>query len=148
MADELFVAGETTDTRVCKVFDLSALTGETTRGENIPVPYVEGRLEVPSWLDQIDTNLELRINGFWTVAGAVAADISDALDDNVEHYRALFRDNADAAGRVEIELHTGNRVLEGMMQCLRWEPVRTGPGTKTVIARVVVGSGRLTVPAP
>lgn len=144
MADYLTVATETTATKACKIVDLSGLLGESTRGENEVLPYVEGRVEFPPWLDQIETNLELKINGFWTVAGAVATDISDTLDDNVEHYRALFRDNLDAAGRVAIQLFTGNRTLDGMMQTRRWEPVRTGPGTTTVIARVVVGAGRLT----
>jgi len=144
MADYLKVATVTTATKACKIVDLSALTSEANRGDSEPMPYVDGQVVYFGWLDQIETNLELKINGFWTVAGAVATDISDTLDDNVEHYRALFMDNTDAAGRVAIELFTGNRTLDGLMQCRRWEPVRTGPGTKTVVARVCVGSGVLT----
>jgi hypothetical protein len=148
MADYLVVAGESTHTAACKIVDLSALLSETTRGDNEVVPYVEGRLELPPWLDEIEANLDLLINGFRSPAGTALVDYSDGLDDNLEHYRALFRDDTDAAGRVEIELHTGNRVLEGMMCCRRWLPVRTGPATATVVARVTVGAGRLTVPAP
>lgn len=149
MAHHLLVASETTNTKACKIVDLYALVSEVTKGDNNQdAPYIEGRIEFPDWLDQIEANLELKINGFWTVAGAVATDISDTLDDNIEHYRALFRDDLDAASRVEIELHIGNRVLEGLMKTTAWSPVRTGPGTATVIARVVVGAGRLTVPVP
>lgn len=144
MADYLVIAGETPNPDVFKAVDLSGLLSESTRGDNEVLPYVEGQVEYLPWLDQIDTTVEWKVNGFWTVAGAIAADVSDTLDDNVEHYRALFRDNLDAVGRVEVDLHTGNRVLSGLMQCRRWQPVRTGYGTKTVVTRLVVGAGRLT----
>lgn len=144
MAKHLVVAGETLNALVFKPVDLSGLLSESTRGDNEVLPYVEGQVEYLPWLDQIDETIEWKVNGFWTVAGALATDVSDTLDDNIEHYRALFRDDADAVGRVEVELHTGNRVLSGLMQCRRWQPVATGFGTATVLTRLVVGAGRLT----
>lgn len=144
--DDLVVAGESTNTRACKPYSLSGLLTEGDRGENEPMPYADGEIAYYGFLSGIDDTFEWRINGFWTPAGAVNADVSDGLDDNLEFYRALFRDGGDAAGRKTVTLHTGNRALGGLMQCRRWVPVRTGPGTMTVVTRLVVPAGRLVAP--
>lgn len=141
----LVVAGENTTTKACKPVSLIGFKAESDRGENEAMPYADGEIAYYGYLSAIDDTFEWRINGFWTPAGVINADPYDGLDDNLEHYRALFRDGGDAAGRASIAYHVGNRVLTGLMQCRRWTPVDTGPGTATVVTRLIVPAGRLVV---
>lgn len=142
-SEYLVVAGETAATRAFWHVSLAGFLSETDRGDNLELPYVEGRSPVRGWLDQIDDVFEWFVDGRFDPSGNVNADPAAGLDDNLEHYRALFRDNGDEAGRVAISLHTPSRVLDGLMQVRRWTPVRTGPHLYTVVTRIVVAAGRV-----
>lgn len=144
----LEIDGEPTATPAIQPEDLDPLLGEEDRDDNDVVPYVHGRNAFPGWLEQVDEIITWYVNGLRDPNGVAHADPWDGLDENLEYYRALFRDNVDAAGRKPIELHKGTRILEGLMQCRRWRPVRTGPVTATVVTRLVIPAGRLTVFVP
>lgn len=142
----LEVDGESCASRAFQHLDLSALLSERDRTENVPVPYVDGRVPFVGWLDEVDATVTWLVNGKWTPEGSLNSDAVSGVYDNLEFYRAVFRDGADEDGTKPIELHVGSFVLSGTMQCRRWEPVRTGPTTMTVLSRLIVPSGRLAEP--
>lgn len=141
----LEIDGEPTATPACVPEDLDPLLSEEDRGDNEIVSYLHGRNAFPGWLEQVDEVITWHINGFADPDGAPHANPWNGLEANVEHYRALFRDDVDAAGRKPIELHKGGIVWTGLMQCRAWRRVRTGPCTADVVTRLIIPAGTLAV---
>lgn len=141
----LEIDGETTATPAIKHHDLDPLLSQEDRDDNDTVPYLHGRNAFIGWREQVDEIITWHINGFRDPDGVTIANPLDGLEENIEYYRALFRDDVDAAGRKPIELHKGAVVYEGLMQCRRWRPIRTSPGTADVITRLVIPAGQLTI---
>src|SRR5690606_34034534 len=118
----LVVADEPCASRAFQHLDLSPLLGETDRGANEIAPYVHGSLPFPGWLEEIDATVTWLVNGRWDPEGVVHDDPQDGLFSNLEFYRSVFRDDPADDGTKAIELHLGDTVLSGSMQCRRWAP--------------------------
>lgn len=144
----LEVDGEACATRCFYPEDLYLLLGESDRGDNGELPYVPGTVAYPGWLDEIDTSLTWHVKGYWDPDGNPYGDAAAGLDLNLEHYRALFRDSADPDGTKPVTLVTAAYTRSGFMQCRRWVPVRHSPETATVVTRLVIPAGRLTISGP
>lgn len=144
VSEWLVVDGEPASTKACKPVDLSPLLDESDRDfEGDPMPYVDGEPVYVGYLTKLTANIDWLINGVWDPDGVVQANPANAVAENLEHYRALFRDGGDAVGRKDVELHTGGRVLTGSMKTTRWTPVRRSSSFYVVVTQVVVGAGRL-----
>lgn len=143
----LVVDGEACATRCFYPEDLYPLLAENDRSDNEPLPYVDGTVPSFGWLDEVDVTLSWHVKGYWDPDGDPLDDPAEGLDLNLEHYRALFRDDVDADGTKPISLVTAAFTRTGTMQCRRWVPVRHSPETATVVTRLIIPAGRLPITA-
>ncbi len=124
--------------------DLSPLRAFATRGSNTLYPGRSGRTPNPVRRDQLDVTLAWTVTGRFDPDGLPHADREVGVEQNLEHYRTLFTTGADPdTGEHDISLAYAASVFQGTAQLREYAPVRTGPGTATIITRLSIAAGIL-----
>lgn len=126
--------------------DPSPLRDLETRGNNVPVPYVDGTVPFEPYLHELDRTLVWLVNGrVAPITGTPHSDRELGVADNLEHYRSLFDPRGGAAGTGEyaISVTLGDNTFSGLAQVKAYSQVRTGPTTAKIVTRLVIAAGEL-----
>lgn len=128
---------------VCE--DLSLLRAFATRGGNRVMPGAAGRRALAPVRDQIDVTLVWSVTGrFAPLTGTPHDDREVGLEENLEHYRALFTSAGDAEGEHAISLAFAGDSFTGGAQLRDYAQARTGPETARILTRLTIAAGELT----
>lgn len=143
MSELLVFDGEELDGPIAAE-DLSPLRSASFRGSNRVLPGVEGRMATPRRIDALDQTLVFAVTGRFDTTGAPHADREIGLEQNLEHYRALFTAPGDPdTGEHPVELRYAGAVFTGGIQVNDYTSVRTGPETAQIVLRVNIPAGGL-----
>lgn len=122
---------------VCE--DLSPLRNVAVRGTNVPIPGVAGSLRTPRRPDELDVTLVWMVSGRFDPDGDRHTSQDLGVELNLEHYRALFTTGADPDdGSHAVSLAFAGQTFDGDAQLNDYAQRRTGPGTATILTRLVL----------
>lgn len=127
---------------VCE--DLGLLRAVMTRGANLVMPGAVGARPYAPTMDQLDVTLVWSVTGRFDSTGAPHENQETGVEQNLEHYRALFTTGADpATGEHDVSLSYAGTTYTGGIQVWDYAQVRTGPTTARIVTRIVVAAGEL-----
>ena len=125
--------------------DLGLLRSVTMRGENLIIPGVVGTLPFAPRPHELNETLTWLVTGLTDWTGALNTDTEVGVEQNLEHYRSLLNSGGDSeTGLHTVALHYAGTVFVGGLQVREYAQTRTGPGTGTILTRVVIPATELT----
>ena len=125
--------------------DLGLLRSVTMRGENLVIDGVAGTQPFALLPHELNETLTWFVTGLTDWTGSVNADPETGVEENMEHYRALFTSGGDSeTGLHTVALHYAGTVFVGGMQVAEYAQTRTGHKTATLLTRVRIPATELT----
>jgi hypothetical protein len=126
-------------TGAIKCDDETVLRNFARRGSNRILSGAPGQRQNALLLDQLDETLTFKIDGRVDYTGSPHSDMVAGLEENLEHYRALFLPDV----LHDISLDYAGSTFTGEVQTPEYAHARTGPISGVAIVRFIILAGEL-----